>query len=116
MARCKELGLWAAVAVVTALSFYLTYRFHFPGPVIAIIWIFWLGLSSVLAYFTTPGQAVFVFAKEAKIELLKVVWPTRQETVQTTMVVMAMVGLTGMILWGLDSLMMFGIAKITHLG
>lgn len=116
MVKGKELGLWAAVAIITALSFYLTYRFHFPGPIIAIIWIVWLCLSGSLAYFTTPGQAVFMFAKEAKVELLKVVWPTRQETVQTTMVVMAMVGVTGMILWGLDSLMMLSIAKITHLG
>ncbi|OGV26815.1 MAG: preprotein translocase subunit SecE [Legionellales bacterium RIFCSPHIGHO2_12_FULL_37_14] len=116
MIKSKELGLWIAVILVTLASFYLTYGLHFSGPIIAIIWIMWLILSAALAYFTAPGQAVCVFAKDAKIELLKVVWPTRKETVQTTMVVMAMVGITGIILWGLDSIMMFSIAKITHLG
>ena len=53
---------------------------------------------------------------EAKAELLKVVWPTRQETIQTTSIVMIMVAVTGFILWGIDSGMMWVIAKITHLG
>ena len=55
---------------------------------------------------------MFEFAKEAKIELRKVVWPTRQETIQTTSIVMVMVAVTGFILWGIDSGMMWIIAKI----
>ncbi|WBV68853.1 preprotein translocase subunit SecE [Legionella pneumophila] len=69
-----------------------------------------------LGYLTTTGKRVFAFAQEAKVELLKVVWPTRQETIQTTTIVMVMVGLTGFILWGVDSIMMWAIAKLTHLG
>ena len=54
--------------------------------------------------------------KEAKIELQKVVWPTRQEAVQTTSIVMVMVTITGFVLWGIDSGMLWAIGKITHLG
>ena len=57
-----------------------------------------------------------IFAKEAKLELQKVVWPTRQETIQTTSIVMVMVAITGFVLWGIDSGMLWAIGKITHLG
>lgn len=65
---------------------------------------------------TSVGKQVFKFAQESKVELLKVVWPTRQETIQTTTIVIVMVTVTGFILWGVDSVMMWAIAKITHLG
>ncbi len=70
----------------------------------------------MFTYMTTVGKQLFEFAQEAKAELLKVVWPNRQETVQTTTIVMVMVGVTGFILWGIDSIMMWAIAKLTHLG
>lgn len=112
----KEFGLWLATIVVTAISFFLTYYYNFSAPVKVIVWILWLVLTGMLVYFTSVGQRVFVFCTEAKIELLKVVWPTRQETVQTTSIVMVMVAATGFILWLVDSGMMWIIAKITQLG
>ena len=81
-----------------------------------MIWLGWFLLSLFFAYQTTTGKQVYQFAQESKIELLKVVWPTRQETIQTTTIVIVMVTLTGFILWGIDSMMMWAIAKITHLG
>ena len=86
------------------------------GPVRAMLWLGWFIAFMSLGYFTTTGKQIFDFAQEAKVELLKVVWPSRQETVQTTTIVMAMVTFTGFVLWGVDSMMMWVIAKITHLG
>jgi preprotein translocase subunit SecE len=43
--------------------------------------------------------------KGSRTEIRKVVWPTRQETVQTTMIVVAFVVLVALLLWGLDSLL-----------
>ncbi len=57
-----------------------------------------------IALQTAKGVAFWKLAKEAKIEIRKVVWPTRQETTQTTLIVFAFVLLTALILWGLDSL------------
>jgi preprotein translocase subunit SecE len=37
--------------------------------------------------------------------LRKVVWPTRKETTQTTLIVIAMVGLVAIIMWILDGLL-----------
>lgn len=81
-----------------------------------VIWFIWLATSLILLYFTTQGKSLIVFFNEAKVELLKIVWPTRQETVQITLIVMIVVVLAGLILWGVDSGMMWIIGKITHLG
>ncbi|MEX6504627.1 preprotein translocase subunit SecE [Pseudomonas zhanjiangensis] len=54
---------------------------------------------------TTRGQAFLELAKEARVEIRKVVWPTRQETTQTTLIVVAVVLVMALVLWGLDSLL-----------
>lgn len=54
---------------------------------------------------TVKGQAFFSLAKEARVEIRKVVWPTRQETTQTTLIVVAVVLVMSLLLWGVDSLL-----------
>ena len=54
---------------------------------------------------TVKGGALWVVLKEAQTEVRKVVWPTRQETNQMTLIVVALVILMAIILWGLDSLL-----------
>lgn len=64
-----------------------------------------LGLvAAFVAIQTTSGAAFWKLAKEARTEIRKVVWPTRQESTQTTLIVVGFVLLTSLILWGLDSL------------
>ena len=62
-------------------------------------------VAGFIALQTAKGKAFFVMFKEAKQEIRKVVWPTRQETVQTTAVVVVAVLIIGLMLWGLDSLL-----------
>jgi len=112
----KDILSWMAVVFITAGAFFCTYYYTFSGPIQSIVWLAWFILTLFFAYLTTTGKRAFVFAQESKIELLKVVWPTRQETIQTTTIVIVMVALTGFILWGVDSVMMWAIAKLTHLG
>ena len=59
------------------------------------------------------GQKVWVFAKQSRMELRKVVWPTRQETIQTTMIVVAMVVVMALVLWGVDSILTWAITWLT---
>ncbi|WP_296132533.1 preprotein translocase subunit SecE [Pseudomonas sp. Ga0074129] len=62
-------------------------------------------VAGVIALQTSKGQAFWVLAKEARVEIRKVVWPTRQETTQTTLIVVAVVLVMALLLWGLDSLL-----------
>ncbi len=61
-----------------------------------------LGLACFVAATTTKGRGFISFYKAADIERRKVVWPTRQETMQTTIVVLVVVVLIGLFIWGLD--------------
>ncbi|MCK9740712.1 preprotein translocase subunit SecE [Pseudomonas syringae] len=61
--------------------------------------------AAFVALQTGKGKAFFVLAKEARAEIRKVVWPTRQETTQTTLIVVAVVLVMALLLWGLDSLL-----------
>ncbi|MFJ4145872.1 preprotein translocase subunit SecE [Pseudomonas sp. NPDC089734] len=62
-------------------------------------------VAAFVALQTGKGKAFFVLAKEARAEIRKVVWPTRQETTQTTLIVVAVVLVMALLLWGLDSLL-----------
>jgi preprotein translocase subunit SecE len=62
-------------------------------------------LAVLVAFRTVKGSAFLVLAKEARVEIRKVVWPTRQETTQTTLIVVAVVLVMALLLWGLDSLL-----------
>ncbi|MEN4961958.1 preprotein translocase subunit SecE [Pseudomonas syringae] len=61
--------------------------------------------AAFVALQTGKGKAFFVLSKEARAEIRKVVWPTRQETTQTTLIVVAVVLVMALLLWGLDSLL-----------
>lgn len=62
-------------------------------------------LAAFIAVQTAQGGAFWKLAKEARTEIRKVVWPTRQETTQTTVIVVGFVLLMSLILWGLDTLL-----------
>ncbi|CAD5108857.1 preprotein translocase subunit SecE [Zestomonas carbonaria] len=62
-------------------------------------------IAAFVALQTAKGQLFFSLLKEARTEIRKVVWPTRQETTQTTLIVVAVVLVMALLLWGLDSLL-----------
>jgi preprotein translocase subunit SecE len=65
---------------------------------------------------TSKGAEFWKLVKEARIEIRKVVWPTRQETMQTTLIVVGFVLLMALILWGLDTLVGWSASRILGLG
>jgi len=70
------------------------------------------GVAAAVAFQTARGHALWALLREARVEIRKVVWPTRQETTQTTMIVVALVMLVAAILWGLDSLLGWLVAGV----
>lgn len=58
-----------------------------------------------VAALTAKGKAAITFARESRMEVRKVVWPTRQETLQTTLIVLAVTVVMALILWGIDGIM-----------
>ncbi|MCP4232410.1 MAG: preprotein translocase subunit SecE, partial [Aestuariibacter sp.] len=61
---------------------------------------------------TDIGRRSLGFVKDARVEVRKVVWPTRQETLQTTLAVLVMVVIVAIMLWAIDSLLGFGVNSL----
>lgn len=75
-----------------------------------------VGLAIFIALQTEKGRRAKNFLQQTQIEVRKVVWPTRQETVQMTGIVILMVVLVALIIWMLDSLLFWLVRLFTGQG
>jgi len=66
-----------------------------------------------IALTSDPGRSVWQFALATRTEVRKVVWPTRRETAQSTMIVILMVLVVGIYLWLLDAFSFWAIYDLT---
>lgn len=69
-------------------------------------------VAALIAVQTERGRSIWSLIKEARTEVRRVVWPTNQETTQTTLVVLVIVLVFALILWGLDSLLSWIVSSI----
>ncbi len=96
---------WLVVLLLTGGAIYGNYYFSGESPFFRALGIIPVLLGALwVAFQTTKGAAFWELIKGANIERRKVVWPTRQERNQTTLVVVAFILVMALILWGLDSL------------
>lgn len=75
--------------------------------------VFAAGVAVAISATTTLGQNLIGFGREARMEVRKVVWPTRQETIQTTFMVIVAVIIIGIFLWLIDMLLAQAIQMLT---
>ena len=75
-----------------------------------------VGIAGFIAATTEKGSTFLSFAKESRTEVRKVVWPTRQEANQTTLIVLAATLVMALILWGLDGIIVRVVGFITGIG
>jgi len=69
-------------------------------------------VACFIAYQTAKGASLWGLVQGAMVELRKVVWPSRQETNQTTLIVVAVVIVMSIILWLLDTVLGFAASSI----
>ena len=74
------------------------------------------GVAVVVAMQTLLGRNFLGFLLEAQIEVRKVVWPTRAETLQATLAVVVMVVALGVILWAFDMVLLKVVRLLTGQG
>ena len=68
--------------------------------------------SAFIAYQSDFGKLVYSYVTDSKIELKKVTWPTKQETTQTTLGVIFVVIIVGILLWLFDMLLGWAIGTL----
>lgn len=71
-----------------------------------------VALSVLMASTTRIGKSGISFMKDSRTEVRKVVWPTRQETVQTTIAVLVMVLIVAIMLWLIDMFLGWGVRNL----
>ncbi|MBZ2190435.1 preprotein translocase subunit SecE [Alcanivorax sp. JB21] len=95
---------WAVVAVLLGVGIWgNTYYGEDVSPLYRALGVVVLALlAAFVALQTEQGRAFNQLRKDAMVEMRKVVWPTRQETVQTTLIVLAFVVLVAIMLFFFD--------------
>ncbi len=98
-----KFAICAAILIVGMAVFYvfaeqpLLYRVL--GIVAAVV------IAAGIALTTTRGRSLAGFMKDARTEVRKMVWPTRAETLQTTIVVFIVVVILAIFLWFIDRIL-----------
>jgi preprotein translocase subunit SecE len=106
-----KLVLAISLLISSIVGFYYFASYALVYRVIGILTFF--GLAVGLIFTTAIGQRAWGFITEAKMEVRKVIWPTRQETMQATMLVVAVVFGVGLILWLMDMVLFWAVGILT---
>lgn len=109
--------LLAIVLLLTGIAGF----YHFESEGLGLIYRV-LGLLAFIlmalgaVYMTNLGQSIVGFGRESRAEVRKVVWPTRQETIQTTLMVVVTVIILGIFLWFIDMMLVNAVQYLTGRG
>ena len=104
---------WLMVAALLAGGGFANWYYQDEMLLIRVVGLLATAAVAILvALQTERGKAIWALLKESRTEVRRVVWPSNQETTQTTMVVLLLVVIFALILWGLDSLLGWIVSSI----
>ena len=108
-----KIKLWIAFLVlITGIG-----AFYYFSEISNFIRFFIFLITAAISVFiilkTEMGKDIWNFILDAKTEVRKVVWPTRNETIQSTLVVMAMVVVMAILMWLLDASLLWLVRLFT---
>ena len=110
-----KLGTAVAIVLAAIVGFY-----YFEGqlhPVLRVLGILVAaGVAVFVALQTQVGRNTASFLGDTRTEVRKVVWPTRAETIQTSLAVFLVVILLGLFLWALDAILLWAVRLLTGQG
>ena len=105
----------AAAALVGGVVAYYWYE-NEPQVLRVLMVLGGLIASFVLLYWSQPGRELWAYVQSSRVELRKMVWPTRTETWRTTLVVFVFVMALGVFFWGVDWVLAKGMRFVTGQG
>lgn len=104
---------WSLFTILLAAALIGNYYFRNASFLLQTIGWGLLFLACLVAATTKKGRWTLQFFRESRQELRKVVWPTKEETMQTTLVVAVMVAILSVMLWGIDGVLVWLIGLLT---
>jgi preprotein translocase subunit SecE len=109
-----KLLLAVAVLVGSLVGYYVYQEAHAVVRVLGVL--VGVGIATFILYQTTIGRSWFSYLSHAKREVRQVVWPTRQETVQMTLIVFVVVIIMGIFFWLVDMFFLWAVKLLTGQG
>ena len=95
---------WIVVYAVVGAGVFGNWYYQDQSVLYRVLGLLVLAIVALLTLVQTQkGHAAWELLKDARSEIRRVVWPTRQETLQTTMIVLVLIMVFSLILWLLDS-------------
>ncbi|AIK18157.1 preprotein translocase subunit SecE [Glaesserella parasuis] len=109
--------LWVfSISLLTIAAIGNTYFAEYFSLIVRILLLVVLCVAALgIAAMTNQGQQSIDFIKDSRQELRKIIWPNRQETTQTTLMVVAMCVVVALALWGIDSIIVLIVDFLTNL-
>lgn len=108
--------LAAAVALLGGMFAFYYYEVQFNALVRVLILLGGAAVALALAYQTALGKTLWGYVVGSRIEMRKIVWPSKQESIQATLMIAVVVLIMALLLWGLDSLLLWGVETLTGRG
>ncbi|HIF35921.1 MAG TPA: preprotein translocase subunit SecE [Candidatus Thioglobus sp.] len=105
----------AVAIVIAALALYYVNPLNFNTLTKVLITLLWFVIAGAVFIKSTQGDRFLHFLRETRIELRKVVWPTREETAKTTGIIMIAVVVVAIFLWIIDAFFTWGVQSISLL-
>lgn len=109
-----KLVLALGLLVASIVGFYLFEEASLLYRVLGLLAV--AGLGVFVALTTEKGKGLLSFMSAARTEVRKVVWPSRQETMQTTLMVFIIVVILSIFLWFVDMLLGWGVKVLLATG
>ncbi len=114
--RGLEVIKWLAVVALLLVAIVGNYIYRdVTLPLRALAVVVLIAAAGGIALLTVRGKATVAFAREARTEMHKVIWPTRHETLHTTLIIAAVTAVMSLVLWGLDDILVHLVSFITGL-
>ncbi|ACQ94382.1 preprotein translocase, SecE subunit [Tolumonas auensis DSM 9187] len=110
----KNIALWGLVFILLAAAVVGNSVFAEKSLLIRVVAVvIAFAAAAVTALQTIQGKALLTFSRESIKEVRKVVWPTRQETIQTTLIIFAFTVVMGLFLFLIDGALIWLVELIT---
>ena len=112
--KSKNMTLWGVVFIILAATVVGNSVFADASLIVRVIAVLIaFAAAAATALQTIQGKALLSFSRESIKEVRKVVWPTRQETIQTTLIIFAFTVVMGLFLFLIDGALIWLVEFVT---
>jgi preprotein translocase subunit SecE len=109
-----KIALAAAILVGGIVAFYMYEEQSLLISVSAVLLCLFVAVAVFML--SDRGQNLWKFIQGSRVEIRKVIWPTRQETLQTALMVLVFALILGLFFWGLDFFLLWITRLLTGYG